>query len=232
MALTPQNNEAFIREVDDEVRRERLERTARRYGAALAGLVVLALVLLGGALWWRSHSAAVAGERGDRLIAAMASINANKEAEANKTLQALAGTGDKGYAPLARMLQADMLMKDGKAPDAAKAFLAIAADTSVPQQLRDVATLRATTIDFDTIAPQVAIDRLKPLAVPGNPWFGSAGEMSGVAYMKLGKPRQAGAMFVAVTKDTQVPSSLRSRVAQLAADLGFETVQPSDSPAS
>lgn len=232
MALTPQNNDAFFREVDDEVRREKLGEAARRYGVMLAGLVVLALIVLGAALWWRSHRAAVAGEHGDQLIAAMASLNANQEAQAGKTLQTLVDTHDKGYAPLARMLQADILVKDGKAPAAAAAFLAIANDSAVPQQLRDVATLRATTIDFDTITPQAAVARLKPIAVTGNPWFGSAGEMLGVAYMRMGQPKQAGALFVAMTKDPTVPRTLQSRVAQLAADLGFDPVQPSDSPAS
>jgi len=232
LARLPQNNEAFFREVDDEVRREQLATAARRYGVILAIVVVLALIALGGALWWRSHRAALAGERGDQLVAAMASISSGRDADAGKTLQALAGTGDQGYAPLARMLQADMLVKNGKLPEAGKAFTAIADDAAVPQQLRDVALLRATNLDFDKTAPQTVIDRLKPLAVTGNPWFGSAGEMTGIAYMKLGQPKQAGAMFVAMTKDPTVPRSLRARVAQLAADLGFEPVQAPDSPAS
>ncbi len=118
MARTPQNNEAFFREVDDEVRREQFATAARRYGVIFAVVVVLALVALGGCLWWRSHREAVAGERGDQLIAAMASLSSGQEADANKGLQALAGTGDKGYAPLARMLQADILVKDGKLPEA------------------------------------------------------------------------------------------------------------------
>jgi len=232
LALTPQNNDAFFREVDDEVRREQMATAARRYGAAFVGLVLIALIVLGGFLWWRSHRDAVAGERGETLIAAMASLSAGQDAQAGKPLQGLAGTGTKGYAPLARMLQADILVKDGKAPAAATAFLAIANDASVPQQLRDVAMLRATSIDFDTITPQAALVRLKPLAVTGNPWFGSAGEMAGVAYMRMNQPNQAAAMFVAITKDPMVPQTLRSRVAQLAADLGANPVQLADSPAS
>ena len=232
MARLPQNNEAFFREVDDEVRREKMATTVRHYGVIMAVVLLIALVALGGALWWRSHRDAVAGERGDQLIAAMASISSGSEADANKQLQALAGTADKAYAPLARMLQADMQVKDGKLPQATAAFMAIATDGTVPQQLRDVALLRTTTLDFDKTPPQAVIARLKPLAVPGNPWFGSAGEMTGIAYMKLGQPKQAGAMFVAMTKDPTVPRSLRARVAQLAADLGFDPVQPADSPAS
>lgn len=232
MALTPQNNEAFFREVDDEVRRAQAERLARRYGVIAAVIVLLALVAFGGTLWWRSHQAALAGERGDQFMAAMSTISSGKDDEARKQLAAIEGTGTKGYAPLAAMLQADMLVRERKEKDGAAAFLKLSQDGSAPQPLRDVALLRATTLQFDTLKPQEVIDRLKPLAVPGNPWFGSAGEMTGIAYMKLNQTKQAGALFVAMTKDQGVPSSLRSRAAQLAGDLGFEAVQPSDMPAS
>ncbi|WBO23371.1 tetratricopeptide repeat protein [Sphingomonas abietis] len=232
MALKPQNNEAFFREVDDEVRREQTARLARRYGVIVAVLVLLALAAFGGTLWWRSHQNAVAGERGDQFMAAMASISAGKDDDARKQLDALAGTGVKGYAPLSRMLEADMLVRERKEKQAATAFLNISQDSSAPQQLRDAALLRATTLQFDTLPPQQVVDRLKPLAVTGNPWFGSAGEMTGIAYMKLNHPKLAGAMFVAMTKDKAVPASLRARVAQLAADLGFEPVQPSEIPAA
>ena len=232
MALTPQNNEAFFREVDDEVRREQAQRLARRYGVIVAVLVVLALVAFGGTLWWRAHQANLAGQRGDQFMAAMASISSGKEDDARKQLTALAGTGTKGYAPLARMLSADMLIRDRKEKEAGDAFLKLSQDGAVPQPLRDVALIRATTLQFDTLPPNQVIDRLKPLAVTGNPWFGSAGEMTGLAYLKLNQPKQAGKMFVAMTKDQAVPASLRARAAQLAADLGLEAVQPSEIPAS
>jgi hypothetical protein len=232
LALTPQNNEAFFREVDDEVRREQAQRLARRYGVIVAVLVVLALVAFGGTLWWRAHQASVAGERGDQFMAAMASISSGKEDDARKQLTALAGTGAKGYAPLSRMLAADMLIRDHKEKEAADTFLKLSQDGAVPQPLRDVALIRATTLQFDTLPPNQVIDRLKPLAVTGNPWFGSAGEMTGIAYLKLNQPKQAGQMFVAMTKDQAVPASLRARAAQLAADLGLEAVQPSEIPAS
>jgi hypothetical protein len=232
LARTPQNNEAFIREVDDEVRREQTAKLARRYGVIVGVIVVLALAAFGGTLWWRSHQAAVAGERGDQYMTALAAISSGKEDDARKQLAAIAGTDAKGYAPLARMLQADLLVRDRKDKEGADAFLKLSQDGSVPQPLRDVALVRATGLQFDTLPPQQIVDRLKPLAQTGNPWFGSAGEMVGIAYMKLNQPKQAGAMFVAMTKDKSVPASIRARVAQLAADLGFEAVQPQDMTAS
>jgi hypothetical protein len=232
LARTPQNNEAFIREVDDEVRREQTAKLARRYGVIVCVIVVAALAAFGGTLWWRSHEAAVAGERGDQMMAAMAAISGGKEDDAKKQLAAIAGSDAKGYAPLARMLQADLLVRERKDKEGGDAFLKLSQDGSIPQPLRDVALVRATNLQFDTLPPQQVIDRLKPLAQTGNPWFGSAGEMVGLAYMKLNQPKQAGALFVAMTKDKSVPVSIRARVAQLAADLGFEAVQPQDMTAS
>ena len=232
MARTPQNEEAFFREVDEEVRREQTAKLARRYGVIVVVVIVLALAAFGGTLWWRAHQAAVAGERGDQFMAAMSSLSSGKDDDARKQLAALVGTDAKGYAPLARMLQADMLIRERKDKEGADAFLKLSQDGAVPQPLRDVALVRATVLQFDTLPPQQVVDRMKPLAQTGNPWFGSAGEMTGLAYLKLNQPQKAGAMFVAMTKDKSVPASLRSRVAQLAADLGYEAVQPQDMPGS
>jgi hypothetical protein len=78
------------------------------------------------------------------------------------------------------------------------------------------------SIRFDSLPPQQVIDRLKPLAVPGNAWFGSAGELVGMAYLKQGKPELAGPLFAAIGKNTEVPSSLRSRMRQVAGQLGYD----------
>lgn len=50
MALTPNTNEAFLREVDDELRRDQLLTFWERYGRALIGAIVVALALFGGYL--------------------------------------------------------------------------------------------------------------------------------------------------------------------------------------
>ena len=44
----------------------------------------------------------------------------------------------------------------------------------------DAALVRMTAIELDTLPPQAVVDRLKGLAVAGNPWFGSAGELTAI----------------------------------------------------
>lgn len=227
MARSPHSNEAFFREVDDEVRRERMAVAARRYGVAAAIIVVLALVALAGWLLWRNHAEAKAGERAEQLTAAIAQVSAGNREAARKTLEPLAKDGG-AYAPLAQMTLADGRIQAGQDQPAATAFMAIAGDASVPQPLRDLALVRATTLDFDRLSPAEVVRRMKPLAVPGNAWFGSAGELTALAQVKMGQKKQAGALLAQVARSDAVPQSLRDRARQLAGDYG---VDPDAGPA-
>ncbi len=77
---------------------------------------------------------------------------------------------------------------------------------------------------FDAMKPEEVIARLKPLAMPGNAFFPSAGELVGLSYMKQGHNELAGPLFAAIAKEKDAPDSLRGRARQLAGLLGVDTV--------
>jgi hypothetical protein len=60
----------------------------------------------------------------------------------------------------------------------------------------------------------------------GEPWFGTAGEMTAVAYLDMKRPADAARMLAAVARDQQVPESLRGRAKRLAATLGADVDTP------
>jgi hypothetical protein len=66
------------------------------------------------------------------------------------------------------------------------------------------------------------IARLEPLTKPGEPWFGSAGEMTALAMVKQGRKQEAGQLFAAIAKDQTAPEAIRGRATQLASSLGFD----------
>ena len=66
------------------------------------------------------------------------------------------------------------------------------------------------------------IARLEPLAKPGEPWFGTAGEMTALALIKQGKKQEAGQLFAAIAKDKNVPQTIRARAVQIAGSLGVD----------
>ena len=63
---------------------------------------------------------------------------------------------------------------------------------------------------------------MQPLTQAGNPWFGSAGEMTALAMIKQGKKQQAGQLFATIAKDKTVPQSIRDRSIQIAGSLGVD----------
>ena len=60
------------------------------------------------------------------------------------------------------------------------------------------------------------------LVKPGEPWYGSAGELTAMAYIKQGKKAEAGRLFAAIAADKQVPDSIRARAVQIAGTLGVD----------
>jgi hypothetical protein len=95
-------------------------------------------------------------------------------------------------------------------------------DKSLAKPYRDLATIRLTALEFDQMKPEDVISRLEPLAKAGNPWFGSAGEMTAMAMLKLGRKSEAGRLFAAMAADKQVPDTIRSRAVQIAGTLGID----------
>ena len=54
LASTPPDNEAFLREVDDELRRDELQSFWKRWGRWLVGGIIAALALFAAYLWWQN----------------------------------------------------------------------------------------------------------------------------------------------------------------------------------
>jgi hypothetical protein len=214
--------DVFLREVDDALREDQLKTILNRYGKPIGAVIGVGLLALAGWLWWDNSAQQKAAEQSEKAIIALDKLEAGNAAGTLADLDALAKDGSDGTRTTAALTRAAILVQQGKTEEGAKAFAAIAADDSAPQAFRDMATVREVSIRFDSLPPQQVIDRLKPLAVPGNAWFGSAGELVGMAYLKQGKPELAGPLFAAIGKNTEVPSSLRSRMRQVAGQLGYD----------
>lgn len=224
MATTPPTNEAFLREVDEELRRDQMLTLWQRYGRIGVGAVIVALIALAGYLWWTSHSEAQAGVAGEQLSTALQDMADGNAAKAGTALDPLTTSNVDGVAAAALLAKAALAIDKGDTKGAAALYAQVAANTKLDQAYRDLALVRGTAIAFDAMKPEEVVARLKPLAIPGNAWFGSAGEMVGIAYMKMGKNDLAGATFAAIAKDETVPQSIRSRVVQLTGVLGVDAL--------
>lgn len=222
LAQPPVTEETFLREVDEELRRAQMLGAWRRYGRAALIAVGVALIALAAYLWWKDQQGKKAGEQGEQLMQAFGELDSNKAKEADARLQKLATSSHDGYRVAALLTQADGLLVKGDRKAAAALFNKVANESGLAQPYRDLALLRAVSAEYDTLPPAQIIARLKPLAVEGKPFFPSAGEMTALAYLKLGQQQNAASILAAIAKDPEAPGSIRSRALQIASSLGAD----------
>jgi len=225
LALRPVDNESFYREVDEELRRDQMKTYWERFGKLIIAGVVLLMALVGGYIWWQNQQEVKAGERSATLVEAFDDVASGRKAPAAAKLDGLVKDGSDGHRAAALLTKADIAIEGKDLKGAAALFKQIADDEGLARPYRDLALVRMTAVEFDALPPQAVIDRLKGLAVAGNPWFGSAGEMVAISYLKLNKPQQAAGVFAAMAKDKKLPDTLRSRATQMAGSLGVDAVQ-------
>jgi hypothetical protein len=221
LALAPgETNESFIREVDENLRRDQAEDFFKRYGKWLIAGALLILAITAGLIWWRGQQAERSAANSEKLTAVMGEIGAGKFDAAAPRLGEIAKSGSDADRAAALLTQAAVALQRGDRKAASTIYAQVAADSGLPQPWRDLGTVRGTSVDFDTLAPEVVISRLQPLATAGNPWFGTAGELTAMAMLKQNRRAEAGRMFAAIAADTTAPASLRGRAEQIAGTLG------------
>lgn len=214
-----------MREVDDAVRQDEFKNFATRYGLWIAAVLIIGLGSLAGWIFYQNSQNEDSGIRSEEYVAAVDSVRQNNLDGASKALDVLVDAKQDGYRAAAQMLQANIALEKDDPKAAIAGYDAIVGDDSLPQPFRDLALIRQTASEFDVLKPQEVIDRLKSLAVPGNPWFGSAGEMVAISYLNQDKSDLAGPLFAQLAKDDNVPSTIRSRALQMAGVEGIDAVE-------
>jgi hypothetical protein len=229
LAQPPDISDTFLREVDENLRRDRLRDFGKKYGNWIGVAVVLFLAASGGFIWWQQHQVQRSEGHVEQLSAIYRDIGAGKFDNVPKQLDPLAQSGSKSIRASALFTAAAVALEQNDHKLAIAKYREIAGDGGLPQPYRDAALIRQTALEFDQIKPDEVISRLQPFAKPGNPWFGSAGEMTALAMIKQGKKSEAGRLFAAVAKDKTVPDSIRARSVQIAGSLGVDAGSALDS---
>lgn len=230
MALTPDTpNESFLREVDENLRRDRMQDFVKTYGKWLVAALVLFLAAVGGWLYWQNRQQEKAAEQSEELMAIYADIGSGKTDQAAKRLEPLENADNDVVRALALLTEAAIALDRNDRNAALSNYRTIAADEGLPDAYRDLGLIRATALEFDSIKPEEVIARVEPLTRPGSPWFGTAGEMTAMAYLKQGQRDRAARLFAAIAADGQVPETIRNRSVQIAGTLGVHA-SPARSP--
>jgi hypothetical protein len=201
----------IFHEVDEEVRREKLQQLWERHGnliVAFALLIVLAVGGWRGYEWWESQKAA---ESGAAFEAAVTLAESGKQAEAQQAFAKLAKDGASGYRVLARFREAAELAKADPAA-AVKVYDALAADSSLGRAMQDLAAIRSGLIVVDTAPLADLSSRLEPLTAADRPFRHTARELLALGAWRAGDAAAAKKWFDLIASDLETPAGTRQRM--------------------
>lgn len=210
----------LFREIEEDLRAERLQRMWRRHNGKIIGAACAIIVAIAGYSAWDGYMNRRHAAEGDRFAAALAKADQGDPAGAATAMQALAKEGSAGYALLARFSAAGLAVTKGEIDTGLAQYDAIAADGAVDRIYRDLATLLAGFQRVDKEDAAAFKARLAPVAADGNPWRFVARELIALSTLSHGDKAEARKALTALSDDAAAPQGVRARAAELLASLG------------
>lgn len=206
-----EQTDTFVREVQEEMRRERLAQLWDRYGVIALGLA--ALVVIGVIVFkYTEHSSLKAREAaGQKFEAATRLVASGKAQEAQQAFEAIAKDAPSGYGALSRLRVAGALAEENKRAEAVAAYDAVSKDGGADPLLRDFASIQAALLRVDDADWTEMQNRLKDLINDGNAWRATARELRGLAAMKAGNQDEARKSFEQVMGDSSATQATVQR---------------------
>jgi len=205
----------IFREIDEELRRDRLAQVWKRYGSFIIGLAVILVVATGGVTAWREYQH---GERRQDGVTYTNALVLAQGGQVQEAIQALGGLGsgaDHGHAFLARFQMAALQAQAGDRAAAIATYQAIADDGGVDPIYRDLATLMVAMQGLESGDPAAIIAKLQPVASGSGPWRPSALEVTALAQLRAGDKQAAIETYKRLADDLAAPSGLRARAAEM-----------------
>ncbi len=208
----------IFQEVEEDLRRDRYERLAKKYGGyIIAGLLAIVLVTAGYVLWknWR-----VARQQSATLELAEAVDSAGPAVASVAAIPALdmvVHGAPAGPAALAQFYQAGVKARSGDGAGAIAVYDTLAADGALAAVYRDLAALLSVQQQVISGDPKELSQRLARLTGEASPWRFSARELDGLLASRAGDKARAKTVFQQLADDRGAPAALRARAAELAA---------------
>lgn len=205
------DRDSLLREVEEELRREQMQKLWAKYNGVIIGGLLLILVAVGGYKYHEGRQLSQAQSGGAEFAAAESLADDKKKADAEKAFSTIAKDGPPGYSALARLNLAGDAVKAGKTDEAIAQFDDLAAHTS-DHLLKSFAQLQSASLRMAKADYADIQNRLTPLAADGAPFRSSAQELLGLAAYKAGKFDDARKFLEPLLIDPNASEQIQERV--------------------
>lgn len=213
------DNDSLLREVEEELRRERMQKIWDRYNGLIIGAALLIVVGVGGYKYLEARRIASAEAAGAEFAAAQQLSEDKKTDESVKAFEKIAESGPAGYAALAKLHLAGAAAKAGKTDEAIAAYEKVLKDSSVDRLLKNFAQLQVAALQVGTADFTEVQNRLTPLAGADSAYRTTAQELLGIAALKAGKLDEARKYLEPLLLESGATRGLQERVKIMMAEI-------------
>ncbi|MCT4333651.1 tetratricopeptide repeat protein [Paracoccus sp. YLB-12] len=214
-------NDSFIDEVTEDLRRDRLFGLYRRYGWIALALILLLVI---GVSWYEYDQArqrADAEAWGDAVLTAESSDDP-------AALLAVDADGSQGREALSALLAASGWVREGGNDAAAEALREVAGADAQDSVLHDLAELKLVMLNGSQMDPSERDAILTRLSRSGAPFELLALEQKAVALIEAGRTDDAITLIRQIQQKDGLSEALRRRLSEMMIALGVEP-EPTDS---
>jgi hypothetical protein len=204
----------IFREVEEEVRQERLQKWWKKHGDyVIAGVSAVVIVVAGWKLW-QHYEQQQRLKASSQYEAALQMSAAGQNDLAGQAFAQIAKKAPSGYAVLAQLAQADELLASGRTNDAVALYMKLAEKDKAG--LGQVARMRAAWAQADTLSTDALRNLLAPLNDGKSQWRFMAQELLAYRVYKDGKTDLALKEYKNLAAATTAPATLRQRAQAMA----------------
>lgn len=195
--------DSFIREVEEEVRQDRMFRLWKKYGPYAVAAVIGFVAISAGLTWMKHREVQKARETGGAFLAS--------DIGSVEDQQALVDSVDGPAETIARLRLAAAKAVAGQAEDAAKLYREVAGQPGLDPIYAELARLEAVRVSAAMMDPADAVAELEQLTAQGAPYRLLALELRAAIRLNAGETEAAHADLKAIMADPQATRDIQER---------------------
>ena len=205
-------NEALFKEIEEELRQDKVYRLWKTYRYYIIFSVVALVASVTFYQIWKSYQTGQEERRGEAYNSLQALIRSEKVADALSGLRSFSTQKNDGYARLAKFSEAALLAEtDGEA--AVDIYRELSNDIYIAERYRHLAIILGALRQIENnIKSKDLIERLAEINTLTNPWRHSAREIIALNFLLSEDRKKAISLLEEIVNDATTPNSLKSRV--------------------
>ncbi|HPG88468.1 MAG TPA: tetratricopeptide repeat protein [Hyphomicrobium sp.] len=211
--------DSLLREVEEEIRREQMQKIWDRYNGVILGAAALIVIGVGGYKYLESNRIAHAQATGGEFANALQLSEEKKDDDAIKAFEKIAEQGPAGYAALARLNIAGAHARAGRTAEALAAYESIINVSGGDALLKNYAQLQVASLKLGDGDYTEQENRLKPLAADDSAFKITARELLGLSAFKAGKLAEARQYLEPLLIDQNASRAIQERVKIVMGDI-------------